>query len=451
MFNTENNFFSRVTRKIRIALILMVLVFLLPASISYAYPYTTSSGNITGTGPHGLVSYDFNGDDNDDVIVVNRDSDNISVFMGNGDGTLDSGVNYSVGDYPIYINRGDFNEDGKMDLLVTNNGTDGSPEGNISLLLGNGDGTFGVASSIALGAPGLDGDYPYGLVVDDFNGDSNLDFAVSNYEYVDNGLYVFLGNGNGTFASGVGYATGYVVVSITSGDFNGDDNIDIAAANYDDGVISVYIGVGDGTFAAKVDYAASSRPIDVVAYDFDGDGDLDLASAAYYGDVVDVFLGNGNGTFAAKASYPAGDYPTDIAVGDFDKDSNLDIAIAIDSSGILSIILGNGDGTFDTKINYTGNETTNVVASDLDNTGYLDIVATNYDYDTLSVYLSSSADSAPADEPGAGGDENAAVVAQSNSSNNGTNIVRRIRNLISMNQYALALNLMSQWLTVLVK
>ena len=142
---------------------------------------------------------------------------------------------------------GDFNGDGKADLAVANYGSD-----NVSVLLGNGNGTFQAAVNYAAGTS------PHSVAVGDFNGDGKADLAVANYG--SNNVSVLLGNGNGTFQAAVNYAAGTSPCSVAVGDFNGDGKADLAVANYGSNNVSVLLGNGNGTFQAAVNYAAGTDP-----------------------------------------------------------------------------------------------------------------------------------------------------------------------------------------------
>jgi hypothetical protein len=308
---------------------------------------------------------DFNGDGKADVAGANELDNNVSILLGNGDGTFQAPVKYNAGSSPQSVAVGDFNGDGKPDLVVTN--TAGA---NMSVLLGNGDGTFQEAISYGAGSE------PTFVVVGDFNGDGKADLATANYG--SNNVSVLLGNGDGTFKAAVSYASGAGSVAVAVGDFNGDGVPDLVAANYG-GNVGVLLGNGDGTFQTVLNYAAGNSPYDLTVGDFNGDGKTDVAVANYAGNNVSVLLGNGKGAFAAEVYYAAGGGPISIASGDFNGDGKPDLAVANLVSNNVSLLIGNGDGTFRTAVNYlAGPGPTYVAVGGFNADGVEDLVVADY-------------------------------------------------------------------------
>ncbi len=304
----------------------------------------------TGSGPGASVAGDFNGDGRLDLAVVN--GSNVAILLGNGDGTFGPAVQYAVDSLPFSIVAGDFNGDGHLDLAVgTYNLFTQATGGEVSVLLGNGDGTFQPQVTYAVGS------YPDSIVAGDFNGDGKLDLATSNFS--SNDVSILLGNGDGTFQPAQEYPVLYSPDSIVAGDLNGDGHLDLAVADFADnddssvpvaGVASVLLGNGDGTFQPAQEYAAGNDPESIVAGDFDGDGRLDLAVSSEISNDVARLLGNGDGGFEPAVQYGAGlqspGQESPIVAANFNGDGQLDLAVMDETSSEVSILLGNRDGTF---------------------------------------------------------------------------------------------------------
>jgi hypothetical protein len=275
-----------------------------------------------------------------------------------------------AGSSPASVVVGNFNGDGKLDLVVANAGSN-----NVSMLLGNGDGTFKPALNSGVPGPGA-------LAVGDFNGDSKLDLAVTNA-----GVSILLGNGDGAFRAPVNYATGNSPSSVAVGDFNRDGKLDLAVANSgaSNGVasVSVLLGRGDGTFNPAVNYSGGFGSLSLAVGDFNRDGKLDLVEANFSTGNVTILSGNGNGTFQPPRSYGTNGAPTSVAVGDFNRDGKLDLVVAnlVNNSGgagSMGVLLGKGDGTFQPVVNYgLGSNPDSAAIGDFNGDGKLDLAVSN--------------------------------------------------------------------------
>ena len=272
-----------------------------------------------------------------DVAVANKGSDNLSIFLGDGAGalqapaTLDTGA----GTAPVAVVAADFNQDGKIDLAVANQGNN-----TIEIFQGNGDGTFQPPPPPAvIQLPA--GFTPTALAAGDFNKDGRMDLAVTGEGA--NAVWIFLGNGDGTFTTGANrqYATGQSPVWVSTGDFDGDGNRDLAIANHADDTVSIFLGKGDGTFvpAANPAVAAGKGPASIAVADYNADGLLDLAVADATDNAVSILLNLGGGLFGPNFELPVATAPVSIVTADFNADTKPDVATANNGSKNVSVIL----------------------------------------------------------------------------------------------------------------
>jgi hypothetical protein len=343
-----------------------------------------------GHSPATVAARDFNGDGIPDLAVANAGDNTVSVLLGNRDGIFQPAVQYPVGKLPVYLAAADLNGDGIPDLVVANAGTPPSfSDSSVSVLLGKGDGTFQAAVQYSTGNHSLS------LAVGDFNGDGIPDLVVVNKgtspSYADSSMSVLLGNGDGTFQAAVNYPAGKAPLSVAAGDFNGDGKLDLAVAN-EPITVSVLLGLGDGTFAAPVAYAVDPGPTSVVMGDFNNDGILDLAVAGSAGvsviqGYVTIFLGNGDGTFKRASNYSVGPETKSLLVGDFNRDGISDLAVLF--NGGVRVLLGNGDGRFKTApISYlAGAYPVGLAIGDFNGDGLLDLAVANEISQDVSILL----------------------------------------------------------------
>jgi hypothetical protein len=342
-----------------------------------------------GSTPTAVTTGDFNLDGLPDLAVVNSGSNTVSVLLGQGAKGFSSRADTSVGYQPQAVAVGDFNGDGKPDLAVINQAVPSyysyCSYGTVSVLLGNGDGTFtppsmsATASTYYGAALPCTDSMPSSIVTGDFNNDGVLDLAVANYN--SNSVDIFLGNRDGTFTRGTSLGAWSNPISMVAGYFTANTNLDLAVADWGSNIVSIYLGNGDGTFSTNVPWPGTGvEPSSIVVADFNLDGKPDLAVANYYSQTVTVLLGNGDGTFTTVTTPPAtGSGPMAMAVGDFNGDGIPDLAVANQGSNNLTILLGKGNGTFTpTKVSPpTGNQPIAVVAEDINGDGKLDLVVTN--------------------------------------------------------------------------
>jgi hypothetical protein len=216
----------------------------------------------------------------------------MSILLGNGDGTFQNPQVYSLtGTYPAFILAADFNHDGKLDLAVANRAGGSGNQGDVDLFMGKGDGTFGSPVEISTNG----GNY---LLSGDFNGDHNQDLAIAGTDVI-----VLLGNGNGTFQAPMNFAPGISFWAMGLGDFNGDGKVDIVGETLNN-TASVLYGNGDGTFGSPVTFNVGNNPHSAAVGDFNLDGAPDVAITLSFQDSVAVLLNRG-------ATSPRGSRPTD--------------------------------------------------------------------------------------------------------------------------------------------
>jgi len=381
----------------------------LPVKFAKGVPYPSGSST-----PLAVAVGDVNGDGHADLVVANNCDANcqqgsVGILLGKGDGTFQSVVSYSSGGYGAHaVAIGDVNHDGKLDVLVANFcgpvPCGGGSLMGVSVLLGNGDGSFQTAVNYSSGGYEADA-----IAIADVNGDGKADIVVGNCSSGNAGtcdsgsVGILLGNGNGTFQAPVVYASGGAgATSVAVGDVNGDGKLDLVVANCSEsgelcgaeatnGSIGVLLGNGNGTFQAAVNYSTGYLAQSVALGDLNGDGHPDVVVAAGY---AGVLIGNGDGTFQPVVNYKSGGFsPESVAVSDVNGDARPDVVVVSRCwnpqtchFGAVGVLAGLGDGTLQDAVRYSseGSGAFGVGIGDMNGDGRIDLAAASF---TVAVFL----------------------------------------------------------------
>ncbi len=326
-------------------LLITPLVFLaLVASVHAQSLFTPPLSFDTGQLPYSVAIADLNADGRPDMVAANRGSNTVSVLLGNGDGTFGPRTDFVTGVGPSSVAIADLNADGRPDLVTNGFETLYGSSDLVWVLLGNGDGTFGPPRSRSVAASSV--------AIADLNADGRPDLVAANA--ISNTVSVLLGNGDGTFGPNTEFPAGSNPLAAAIADLNADGRPDLVIADYgcpatachvvpDGSSVSVLLGNGDGTFGPKTDYFTGLQPYRVAIADLNADGRPDLAVVNYFSNTVSVLLGNGDGTFGPRADFGTGSYPISEAIADLNGDRRPDLAVANYASNTVSVLLGNGD------------------------------------------------------------------------------------------------------------
>jgi hypothetical protein len=355
--------------------------------------FSSITSYAAGAYPNAVALGDFNNDTRLDLAVVNYGGNSVSVLLAKPNGTFGPAVNASTGAYPVSLAVGDFDGDGKLDIATANSI-------DISILLGNGDGTMQAARSVGLpGDQYADPQQPVSVAVGDFNADGKLDMTATGdtvydlpgygstyYDYAN----VLLGNGDGSFTPSVPMFVNWGFFpfssSVAVADFNGDARPDLAVEDSSAGTggsATILLGNGDGTFGPAVSAGAGATSLAVS--DFNSDGKLDIATPS------SILLGNGDGTLQTATTYDLGSTPLSVAAGDINADGKLDL-VATSYSGSTSyvnVLLGYGNGTLAApQATALASGRPNAVAlGDLNGDGRIDVSTANFDTNDATVLI----------------------------------------------------------------
>ncbi len=366
-----------------------------PTGVVY-YPATELTDNTdVSVGPLAVTIADVNGDGKNDIVSSNNYGGDVTILLGNGDGTVNvPNVGYSTGGSPSTSALvADFNGDGFADIIVPDK------EFSFVYLQGYGDGTF--RSAIDYYSPVSDNKFADGEIIatGDFNGDGYPDFVVGNCCDNSVGITVFLSNPDGSLQPGKNYADSGDFASVVVADFNQDGNLDFAAYNYSNNTVEIFLGHGDGTFTGSGTYSTGStngtlgvNSNRMVTADFNNDKYPDLAVVSYNGQNVSVLLndGLGDGALLTAVTYPDSGSGGAIATADVNNDGIPDLIVPIATGGV-DVFLGNSNanGTFQAVKTsaFAFKNLGNLALGDLNGDGKLDLAVAVADTTTPNVGL----------------------------------------------------------------
>lgn len=335
-----------------------------------------------GDDPRSGAVGDFNGDGNVDIATANQETNNVSILLSDDLAHFQQAAKspIKVGALPRSLTIGDFNSDKKLDLAVSNSGSN-----TISILLGEGNGQF-VASEVPIKTDSR----PLCVITTDFDNNATADLAV-----VNNGadsVSVLLGDGKGAFveAAGSPLKVGKTPFYLTTNDLNADGVADMLVANSGSNSVSVLMGQGGGSFSDKTDFPTEVSPRCISIADFNGDGKSDLVVANTGANSVSFLPGLGNGKFADRTDFAVGPTPRSVVTSDFNNDGKLDLAVTCFGANKIFLLYGDGAGDFNLMPNVAhavGSEPSWSVLTDLNHDKKADLVVINSDSNDVSLLI----------------------------------------------------------------
>ena len=355
------------------------------ASPSFSKPVSFPTGLFAS----GVVLGDFNGDGSLDMAVSNQNASNVSILLGDGRGSFGAKTDFAVGGPPQRIIAADLNGDGALDLVLPIQAANA-----VDILWGDGHGGFGKPPMTTLAVDGG----PFMAAAADFNADGKPDLAATITTAGSRKVAVLLGEGAGGFAAPRYFGSfGNSPIALGVADFNGDGRLDIAVGGganspADTNNLSIMLGDGKGGFDAPAYYTIGPAPQSMSIADFNGDGLADIAvsnSLAVSGNsTVSVLLGIGNGRFAGPTAFKIGVAGRGTGVADFNGDGKLDLVVANSNSNTVSVLLGDGKGGFGPKTDFAvGANPRKLAVADVNHDGRPDIITPNTGSNDVSVLL----------------------------------------------------------------
>ena len=365
-----------------------IAVFGFQAAASYA----------VGDQPLALTAGDFNEDGWNDLAVANAGANTVSVLINRGSARFADAVNYNVGTFPASLVSIDVDADGDVDVVAANRDA-----GTISVLINNGSGTFSVAGTYAM--PGG----PISLAAGTLDTTAGVDLAAVGS--VTDLIVTRMNDGDGAFSFGATAPTtpldeNDAVIEPTTGaralavaNFDSDSDLDIVVVNNTTQNASVLLNDGSGVFESRRVFDLGNDPVAVAAGDLDGDSDNDVVVANAADDEISVRRNGGNANFSLDARFAVGDSPAGVAIANLDGDADQDVVTANKGADTVSLLLNKGSGAFEPDRQFSvGDGPAAVIAVDLDGDGDVDIATANENADTVSVLVNTTGSGSSADE-----------------------------------------------------
>lgn len=348
-----------------------------------------------GKAPGSIEVADFNNDKIPDLAIASESDSNVTILLGKGDGEFSEarGSPFFAGNAPNDIAIGDFNRDGNLDLAFANH-----DRKYLTVLLGNGKGSFSPASGSPFPVEVIP--HTHGVATGDFNNDGRLDLVTDGWG--NNKVEVLFGDSKELFKTpGTFFKVGnHPYQRVRVADLNSDGNIDIVTTNLDGDNVTILLGDGKGNFseAAGSPFPCNNSPFGFAIGDVNGDGKPDLAiinSPASTSDRtgtngLTVLLGDGTGKFTMMKGSPfeAGRIPNRIAIGDLNGDGINDIAVSDNGSDKVDLFIMSRDGVASRSSITVGNHPKGIALADINGDGKADILVCNNADNNISVILS---------------------------------------------------------------
>ncbi len=383
---------SDMTRLVFILVICVWMGGLSPSTWAQNLTYTPTPINPVGRAPQAIATGDFNGDGHGDVVTANGTSDDVSVMLGNGNGTFRSAVSFGVGKIPLALVATDMDKDGVLDLVLALSGSD-----QVVVLKGDGNGLF---QQMAKQTAGKGVTF---LALHDLNGDSLSDVVAINSgqfgSYPPFSLRLLLNDGKGGLEKPLIYedtrGKDLFPSSVYVGEFTGDDQVDLAVTwsqpswSSANGLVSILENSGDGTFQVFKDLKPGFTLSAIQGADIDHNGLVDLAVTSLYADTVRILLQQKPGVFQMLESLKVGFAPVGVEIQDINQDDELDLVVVNRDSNSLSLFVGDGTGSFTTVGHFgVGATPAAVVVHDFDKDSLPDLATASTNVDGVSVLLS---------------------------------------------------------------